>query len=69
MEDLDEDKNPFSVKGTFGLRVLFKITEKSTSGLKIKDDGVRLNSNLPEAQLKNAVGQVIEDYNINLKIK
>lgn len=67
MEDLDKNGNPFSVKKTFGLSVLLELTEKSTSGLKIEDDGARLSSNLPEAQLKNAVGQVIKNYNINLK--
>jgi hypothetical protein len=61
--------NPFNVKKVFGLSVLLKLTEKSIKGVKIKDDGVRLTSNLSLNQINDAVSQVIKDNNITLKIK
>jgi len=61
-------KKDFSVKKTFGLSVLLKLTRKSIDGIEISEDNGRYTSNLGLEEMDKAVTTTMEAHNINLRI-
>jgi hypothetical protein len=61
-------RKSFSVKKTFGLSVLLKLTRKSIAGIEIFEKNGRYTSNLGPEEMNKAVTMTMEAHNIALKI-
>jgi hypothetical protein len=58
----------FSVKKTFGLSVLLKLTRKNIKGIEISERNGRYTSNLGFEEMNKAVTTTLKAHNIALKI-
>ena len=65
---MSTEKKDFSVKKTFGLSVLLKLTRKSIDGIEISESNGRYTSNLGLEEMNKAVTATLQAHNISLRI-